>query len=206
MFGMLVTIAAQAVQPVQPVPSTAVPRAPQLLSARTQPDDYPVESMGDSEWGVVSTLLRVSATGRVIGCVVTESSGYDTLDKGTCRMLRLRARFDPARDEAGKPVEGEYRMANAWSVVAHQARTTIEVPLEVRAVPRDYRAPVHARIVFDATGHVTACDVTATSGSAGADRAACTHIREKLVIPAPKAAAAVEPVAVRYLVAALAAK
>ena len=39
-------------------------------------------------------------------CSVTSSSGSSALDQATCRILRSRARFTPARDSSGNPTTG----------------------------------------------------------------------------------------------------
>lgn len=188
------------------------PRAPDLsqpprlrnAEAVIELEDYPTESLRRLEFGIVTTLLRVSAEGKVTACEVTEKSGSATLDMTTCLLLKKRARFDPARDATGSPIEGEYRQANAWGVNEHQPRTTVDIPLQVSAIPSDYRAPVKARLIFDAMGRVTACEITTRSGSAAADRAACSYIKQELVISAPKSASRDVPaVAVRYLSASL---
>ena len=80
----------------------------------------------------------------------------------------------------------------------------VSVPLQVSRVPPGYRSPVKARLVFDAPGRVAACEVTATSGSEAADRAACAYVKQELVIPAPKSGAKdIPPAAVRYVTASL---
>jgi len=81
-------------------------------SARTRPieplsslfsrRDYPRIALKAREDGTVSYRLEVSRSGRVASCIVTASSGSAILDSTTCRLLRARARFVPARDERGR--------------------------------------------------------------------------------------------------------
>lgn len=203
MFGTLVIAALGVVQePAVAIPSQ--PPEPSNPGAVLTPQDYPIEALRRNEHGIVTALLRVSIEGKVSACVVTESSGSATLDTTTCSLLKKRARFQPAKDAAGSPVDGEYRLAIAWGAGQRQPRTTIDIPLLVSTVPPDYRSPVKARLIFDSTGHVTACEVTNTSGSVAADRAACAYIKQELVIDAPRSASSDSPpVAVRYLVASL---
>ena len=54
--------------------------------------------------------------GRINRCDITESSGQAILDATTCSILTRRARFDPARDEAGAPVEGKVAGKIEWKV------------------------------------------------------------------------------------------
>ena len=66
-------------------------------------DDYPSSATRDEEQGTVRVRLDVGVNGRVSNCTVTSSSGSSALDSTTCRLLKLRARFTPARDSNGNP-------------------------------------------------------------------------------------------------------
>ncbi|MBA3525824.1 MAG: TonB family protein [Sphingomonas sp.] len=50
------------------------------------------------EQGRVEFRLDVGENGRVTGCTITRSSGSRWLDSTTCRILRSRARYTPARN------------------------------------------------------------------------------------------------------------
>lgn len=76
-------------------------------------DDYPAEAARWSTEGTVRVDLAVDAHGRVTGCEVRQSAGA-VLDVATCRLLALRARFQPARDAGGKAMAGSYSSAIAW--------------------------------------------------------------------------------------------
>jgi protein TonB len=76
------------------------------------PRDYPRAANGKQ--GVVETRLTVSATGAVTGCTVTRSSGNDVLDATTCRLIRQRFRFTPARDAQGNPVPDVHGWQQRW--------------------------------------------------------------------------------------------
>ncbi len=183
-----------------------VSRSPKLRNPQDliSGSDYPRSSARRNETGIVSVQIEVSPKGRVDACEITESSGFETLDAVTCSLMRSRARFDPALDLAGSPVAGVYRLASTWGVDERQPTTNIILPLQVSVIPVGYRSPVRARLIFDATGHVTACEVTATSGSDAADRAVCEYVEHQLVITPPKAKiSGVVPIAVRYLTASL---
>ena len=74
--------------------------------------DYPRAANGKQ--GVVEARLVVSATGAVTGCSVTRSSGSDVLDATTCRLIRQRFRFTPARDAQGNPVPDVQGWQQRW--------------------------------------------------------------------------------------------
>jgi TonB family protein len=164
--------------------------------------DYPDESLRNNQFGIVSVLLRIAADGRVGSCSVTESSGHARLDAQTCAVLRSRARFEPARSADGTKIAGEYQLATPWGIDNNQPRSRFTVPLQVGRIPPDYRTPVELKMIFDASGHSTSCDVVTTSGSVAADKAACAYLSQQFTIAAFKAAKDdIPPAAVRYLTA-----
>jgi len=94
--------AMQAAAPAGAPPTRARPR----LGSYFAPADYPDAARAAGEHGRVDTALAIGANGRVTGCTVLRSSGSAALDSATCRILRSRARYTPARDAAGAPVPG----------------------------------------------------------------------------------------------------
>ena len=92
----------------------AAPAAP--LQSLVRPEDYPASALAGREEGRPSFRIAVGADGRVAGCVILVSSGSSALDGTTCRLLRERARFTPARDAAGNPVADQYFGQLAWRV------------------------------------------------------------------------------------------
>lgn len=73
--------------------------------------DYPsgVQAEGNTRFE-----MRVGADGKPQSCIVTVSSGRDALDKATCNAFMKRARFSPAKDASGRPVDGRYRGNVTW--------------------------------------------------------------------------------------------
>ncbi len=200
MITLLLLAHLQAASPAEAARPPRLRNPESILSSR----DYPAESLSLGQYGIVSVILYVSPEGKVSACDVTESSGFASLDARTCTLLRLRARFDPAVDTAGAPAAGVYRMANSWGADTHLLRTDVSLPLQVSRLPADYKTPMKARLIFDPTGHVSACEVTDSSGSDAADRAACAYVSRELVLPSPKTRSDKVPAAaVRYLTASL---
>ena len=76
--------------------------------------DYPAESWRNGEEGDVSYKLAVDSAGTVTGCDV-EGSASDALKAETCRLMRERARFEPARDGKGKAIGATYSGYHLWS-------------------------------------------------------------------------------------------
>ena len=121
-----------AAPPASPIPSdpeTPPPAAPQADAGTSAPgaararanlasylsaDDYPAAAMRANEQGRVSFTLDVDANGRVTACAITSSSGSASLDSATCRIMRSRARYTPARDANGKAIPSQDRAAVTW--------------------------------------------------------------------------------------------
>lgn len=77
-------------------------------------EDYPASAIRAGEQGIVRYRLDIGPNGRVTSCTITASSGSAALDSTTCRLLRSRARFTPARDSSGQPVNDTADGAITW--------------------------------------------------------------------------------------------
>lgn len=77
-------------------------------------DDYPAASLRANEQGQVAFIAYVAPSGRVSECRLTQSSGSPWLDAATCRIVRARTRFLPARDAAGNAVPGTWSGRISW--------------------------------------------------------------------------------------------
>jgi protein TonB len=102
--------------PTQPVePKKVEPaRARANLGSYVSDADYPAEAVRREEQGVTRFRLTVTADGRVSDCSVTGSSGSNALDSATCRLMKSRARFAPARDSDGRPTTDTVSNAIKW--------------------------------------------------------------------------------------------
>ncbi|TMJ18174.1 MAG: energy transducer TonB [Alphaproteobacteria bacterium] len=76
--------------------------------------DYPAKAIQAREQGVVTYRIIVSKEGGVRDCIVVESSGSELLDRTTCRIVRQRARFLPARDAQGNAIEDQFTSRTRW--------------------------------------------------------------------------------------------
>ena len=100
----------RAIPPPPPAPPPPLPvivdppRARAPLQALISVNDYPMTALANREQGRVEFRLDVGANGRAHGCTITRSSGSSALDATTCRILRSRARYTPARNSIGMPV------------------------------------------------------------------------------------------------------
>lgn len=93
--------------PIDP-PSSQSARATGDVRKLITPDDYPEGARRREETGTVQARLQIGANGSVTGCSIVASSGSAALDATTCRVLKDRARFTPAKDSSGQPVSDSY--------------------------------------------------------------------------------------------------
>lgn len=94
--------------PAPPPPPRVVPpqRARANLNSYFSTDDYPAAALRGNDQGTTGFRLTIGPNGRVTDCQVTSPSGSSALDQATCRILRARARYTPARDSSGNPASG----------------------------------------------------------------------------------------------------
>jgi protein TonB len=93
-------------------------RAKANLGSYVSDADYPSDAIRREEQGTTRFRLAVGPDGRVTGCTVTGSSGSAALDIATCRVMRSRARFAPARDTSGNAVADAVSSAIVWRLPA----------------------------------------------------------------------------------------
>src|SRR5690606_23240948 len=65
--------------------------------------------------GTVFVSYTVASDGTVRACSVLRSSGYEVFDRATCRLIRERYRFRPARDASGQAIEWQIRDDYTWT-------------------------------------------------------------------------------------------
>lgn len=106
-----------AAPPPPPPPRTVEPaRARANLGSLVSDSDYPASALRNEEQGTTGFRLTVGPDGRVQNCVVTSSSGSSALDAATCRIMRSRARFTPARNNLGESVTDTVNSRIVWRI------------------------------------------------------------------------------------------
>ncbi len=84
--------------------SGGLPPVPaRLLKGRISPKDYPQSAADAYVEGSVGANVYIGKDGRVTRCVVKISSGNQALDDTTCRLIKQRFRYRPARGTDGQP-------------------------------------------------------------------------------------------------------
>lgn len=104
--------------PSPAAPSRAVGRPVPLKPRSTwvEADDYPDAALRAEQEGSVTVKLAINRSGEVSECDVVQSSGSSVLDGATCKTIRRRARYTPATDAAGQPVESVDNHTVRWTL------------------------------------------------------------------------------------------
>jgi periplasmic protein TonB len=100
--------------PPPPPPKFEAARARANLGSYVSNADYPDTAIRNEEQGTTRFRLLVGPDGRVTDCAVTGSSGSSALDAATCRLMKARARFTPARDSSGNPTSDSVASTIRW--------------------------------------------------------------------------------------------
>jgi TonB family protein len=165
-------------------------RAAANLGAYFSGDDYPTRALRETHEGTVAFRLDVDPAGQVASCTVTGSSGSQALDSATCRILRARPHFVPARMADGSAGPDSVRGTVRWRMQETEGRGGVPVapnparlltPNPGAVTDADYPrgAPPLAqrgsrvRVAIGRNGRVIGCDLAGSSGSAVLDAAAC---------------------------------
>ena len=129
-----------AAQAVELPPSRAEARAP--LASYFSRDDYPASASTRREQGEVAFQLTTGADGRVTDCIILATNASSTLANTTCRLMRSRARFTPARDAGGQLVADAGMAIVRWSLAEgvqmvqdYLPATLVNVPPRLSAEP-----------------------------------------------------------------------
>lgn len=86
------------------------------LRGRIRDSDYPRDAVSEGAQGGLEARYVIGTDGRVKACTVTRSSGSRPLDETTCRLVKERFRFRPARDGAGRKVEDVIYEEHRWVI------------------------------------------------------------------------------------------
>ena len=71
-------------------------------------NDYPAKMVEKSQPALVDFRLSIDETGKPSACHIQKSAGGKDFDDVSCKALMKRAKFNPALDEASKPLASYY--------------------------------------------------------------------------------------------------
>lgn len=127
-------------------------------------DDVPryLMEQGTGVWQV-GIRVNVAPDGKIEDCEVEKSDGVPDLNKLTCEIVIVRAKFRPAHLADGSPAYGVYRTSVKWAVSDEPSDiskiTSPDLDVTVAALPRGVKSPSLVRVMFavDATGKASSC-------------------------------------------------
>lgn len=164
---MILTIAMAAALAAPTNAASPAQRARANLNQYFSTDDYPPTAIARGAEGTVGFRLDIGADGAVISCTVTHSANDAALDAATCAILLGRARYQPARDSAGRAVRGKDEGRVTWRLPAPEDEPFAEL-----------QAPARLELtVATAADGRPVCSAKLNGGESGADgEALCAQI------------------------------
>lgn len=100
---------------VADLPRDAVPTGAASWAARIAAN-YPSKAIREGRSGRVAYTATIGANGKVTACNVTETSGHTDLDEAACAGVIRYARFNPALNDEGQPIEDVWTGAINYSL------------------------------------------------------------------------------------------
>lgn len=115
-----------------PPPVRAQPRT--NLASYVGRADYPDSARAREEEQNVAFQLIVGPDGRVTSCSILGSVATSALANATCRIMRSRARFTPARDEGGNAVADTGIAIIRWTLSGGATAVQPYLPIAARVI------------------------------------------------------------------------
>jgi TonB family protein len=91
-----------------------LPTATSTQSLSLGDADYPKRARKEKREGDTAVRVTIDVTGKPSECKIVQSSNSNDLDLAACKLMIERARFRPATDPNGKPVESEFQQRVRW--------------------------------------------------------------------------------------------
>lgn len=79
-------------------------------------DDYSPPDIRSERQGTARFTLGIGTDGKVTSCAILQSTGFESLDAATCKLVSRRARFKAALDDSGAPITGSYTGSIRWVI------------------------------------------------------------------------------------------
>ena len=165
--------------------------------------DYPTYSLAYEEEGTTGFRLTIGVDGKVSACSITSTSGFELLDAAACKNITRRARFSPALDNDGNPIEGNYSNRVIWRIPAMPSfaqqtdllpagpQATFGVRIEIseldyplEALEKGVRGQTSVLLSISEMGDVTNCSVKTGTGNPALDAQSCKLASSWTFLPA----------------------
>lgn len=132
----LLVMSADVQASAQELPRPEISELPEatLLNAQTYGErllgNFPSAPLRVDYQGTVRIMVRVDVIGRARDCQIIESSGNSIIDTWACRGTERYARFAPATNDDGEPVESKWSNTFAMTLGDPSRAKTNPEPLE----------------------------------------------------------------------------
>ena len=134
-------------------------------------DDYPMKAFRREWQGVTTFAVLVGPDGKPANCTVTQSSGYESLDREACYIARNRARFTPAHGPDGQSAYGVYRSQVNWARPDRnpnlQRDPGPDLEVNLSQLPAGLTSPAAVKVAYfvDERGNASSCTPLAESAA-----------------------------------------
>ncbi|MBK8272154.1 MAG: energy transducer TonB [Sphingomonadales bacterium] len=129
-------------------------------------NDYPPEAIRNYAEGTVVVKFTISTNGRVPVCEIAESSGSDVLDDTSCKLIRDRFRYTPAKGSDGKAIPETRTQRIKWRLPGGDERLEEMTP-----------STLEIELIVAPDGSVKACKVVKALGySPNVSVSACSYM------------------------------
>lgn len=92
------------------------PRTERPIVKLFKSDDYPSQAVFAGQSGTAKVIALVDEQGKLVDCMIVETSGIAVLDVQTCLIMHQRGKFLPAIGADGKPTKGVIAQRIRWEM------------------------------------------------------------------------------------------
>jgi hypothetical protein len=134
-----------------------VPAAPIEANKWFTSKDNPKTALAVADRGHIAYTILVAPDGTALRC---ETKDDTDLDRKVCALVMKRARFTPAKDDAGRHVFGVYEGISSFLMPGNHARPDrSKFAVTVAQLPDGVTSPAFARVAFavGSDGAVSQC-------------------------------------------------
>lgn len=79
-------------------------------------EDYPEDAFNANQGGTTRYMLMIDDNGKLLDCIVQETSGVASIDQMGCQVIKERGKGKPALDAGGKPMKSIIEGRISWRI------------------------------------------------------------------------------------------
>lgn len=135
-----------------------IPAAPVEPNTWFTSKDHPKTALAVADRGFIAYMIDVSPDGTALRCETQEKGD---LDRKVCDIVMKSARFQPAKDDQGRPVFARHEGVASFLMPGNNERRPdrSKLAVAVDTLPGGAASPAYARVAFlvDETGGISHC-------------------------------------------------